>query len=329
MTAERVVGHVEGIELGSVHRRRQNVFDARLHGDTQRGISKLKDADGEYVSDAIVLNGGYHDDDDNWHEIRYTGASPGSQKHPVTKDLLASQSWDYADNAALKRSFERGYPVRILRGAKGDERYSPNDGYRYDGLYRITEARTAISVTPGPGGEPIEICQFILVRCPEQDEQHELTTAERAVADLVAFTDEEKFPQTRTAQIQRMVRDTAAARRIKDLYDGQCQTCGIRLVGANAKPYSQGAHLKPLAAPHKGPDVERNILCLCPNCHVRLDIGAISLDEDWSVIERIPDGASRTTLPRLTLHKNHGLHQAYAAYQREWWNNFHRSRGGA
>ncbi|MFI6145872.1 YDG/SRA domain-containing protein [Streptomyces sp. NPDC051109] len=326
MTVERVVGHIDGIELGSVLPRRRDVFDARLHSDLQRGISKLKDDDGKLVSDAIVLNGGYLDDHDAWHEIRYTGASPDADKDPLTKRLKASQSWDYSDNAALKRSYDRGHPVRILRGFKGDGRYSPSEGYRYDGLYRITEARTAISGAPGLAGEPIEICQFTLERYPESDQ--ELTTVELAAAELPGFTDEEKFPQTRTAKVQRMIRDTAAARRIKDLYGGQCQTCGIRLLGANARPYSQGAHLKPLAEPHRGPDVERNILCLCPNCHARLDIGAISIGEDWSVIERVPHGETRTTLSRLLMKKKHGLHPDYAAYQRDWWDSFERNRAG-
>ncbi|MFD4136171.1 YDG/SRA domain-containing protein [Streptomyces goshikiensis] len=322
MTVERAIGHIDGIALGAFLPRRRDVFDRSLHSDLQRGISKLKDTDGALVSDAIVLNGGYEDDDDDWHEIRYTGASADVEKDPETKQLLVSQSWDYPDNAALKLSYDRKYPIRILRGYKGDKRYSPKDGYRYDGLYRIRAAATAISRTPGPDGEPIEICQFTLERCQESEQG--LTVAEKAIVELVEFGDEEKFPQSRAVQVQRLIRDTAAARRVRDLYDGQCQTCGTRILGANSKPHSQGAHLKPLAEPHKGPDVERNILCLCPNCHLRLDIGAISIGEDWSVIERVPQAGDRTTLPRLLLKKRHGLHQAYAQYQREWWDRFER-----
>lgn len=179
---------------------------------------------------------------------------------------------------------------------------------------------------PGPAGESIEICQFSLERCPESDQ--EFTTVERAAAELAGFSEEEKFPRTRTTEVQRLIRDTAAARRIKDLYDGQCQTCGIRLIGADSRPRSQGAHLKPLAEPHRGPDVERNILCLCPNCHVRLDSGAISIGDDWSVIERVPQGETRTTLPRLFMKKQHGVHSAYATYQREWWDNLSRGWSG-
>lgn len=322
MTVERAIGHIAGIAPGAFLSRRRDVFDRGLHSDLRRGISKLKDADGALVSDAIVLNGGYEDDDDDWHEIRYTGASADAEKDPKTNQLLVSQSWGYPDNAALKLSYDRKYPIRILRGYNGDKRYSPKGGYRYDGLYRISAVATAISRMSGPDGEPIEICQFTLERCQESEQG--LTAAEKAVVELVEFGGEEKFPQSRTVQVQRLIRDTAAARRVRDLYDGQCQTCGMRIVGANSKPHSQGAHLKPLAEPHKGPDVERNILCLCPNCHLRLDIGAISIGEDWSVIERVPQAEVRTTLPRLVLKKRHGLHQAYAQYQREWWDRFER-----
>ncbi|WP_407839016.1 YDG/SRA domain-containing protein [Streptomyces sp. DSM 116496] len=327
MTSERVVGHIVGTGLGSVLRRRRDVFDAHLHSDLQRGISKLKDSDGAYVSDAIVLNGGYLDDDDSWHEILYTGASPAVDRDPQTKQLKADQSWSYADNAALKLSFERGYPIRILRGHEGDARYSPREGYRYDGLYRITQARTGTSVTPGLSGEPIAICQFVLERLPESDQ--EPTALESALGELAGFEEvEERVPETRTLQVQRVIRDTAAARRIKDLYGGQCQVCGIRLVGARAQPYCEGAHLKPLGAPHMGPDVEPNILCLCPNCHVRLDLGAISIGEDWSVIERVPSAGPRTTLPHILLKKGHGLHPAYATYQRDWWDSLKGGRPG-
>jgi predicted restriction endonuclease len=41
--------------------------------------------------------------------------------------------------------------------------------------------------------------------------------------------------------------------------------------------YAEAHHIKPLGAPHNGPDVRANILCVCPNDHVLLDYGAIKL----------------------------------------------------
>lgn len=285
-----------------------------------RGISKFVDADGRTVGDAIVLNGGYEDDEDRWTWIRYTGASPETERDRATSRVLKDQSWRYEDNAALKLSFERKYPVRIIRGPKGDRRYSLRDDYRYDGLYVITAIRTAVSKAPAPDGSEIKVCQFDLERLP--DAQQELTEVEQHVAEMLAFDRAEKFPETRTTRVQRLVRDAAAARRIKDLYDGQCQVCQTRIVGADGRAYSEGAHVKPLGKPHDGPDVERNILCLCPNCHVKLDTGAISIAEDWTIIDRLADStpSTRSMLRKLWVKREHGLHPDYLSYHRDWWN---------
>ncbi|GLX53396.1 hypothetical protein Shyhy01_63460 [Streptomyces hygroscopicus subsp. hygroscopicus] len=331
---ERVIGHIEGVASGAIFRRRTDVRRAHLHGDTQRGISRLKDADGIYVADAIVLNGGYEDDRDDWVRVKYTGASPDKDKAPDGKRLLRSQSWEYRDNAALKLSFERKYPVRIIRGPEGDERYSLPDDYRYDGLYEITEIRTAVSISPAPDGSPIHICQFELERLPQPEQ--ELTDAERGIASVLqqqeliqeeddvavqgepGWSDSEKFPRVRPASIQRIVRDAATVRRVKELYGHECQMCGLRLVGSDERPYSEGAHIKPLGKPHNGPDVERNILCLCPNCHVALDIGAVVIDDDWSIVVRAGLFGDNVRA-KLNRHKRHRVHEEYVRYHREWW----------
>lgn len=130
---------------------------------------------------------------------------------------------------------------------------------------------------------------------------------------------EDRFPRARSMQVRRLIRDTAAAKRIKQLYEGECQMCGIRLVGPEGKPYSEGAHIRPLGRPHHGPDVEPNILCLCPNCHVRLDIGGVVVDpEDWSIIVRTELSGVRL-LPGLTLKDGHRVHEAHLLYHRRYW----------
>ncbi|WP_171114065.1 YDG/SRA domain-containing protein [Streptomyces sp. Z423-1] len=167
MEIERVIGPIEGVAVGDVFHRRLDVMHAKLHQANQKGISWLRDEDGLQVADAIVLNGGYVDDDDHGTWMRYTGASEGKDRDSDTGRLLRSQSWSNVDNAALKRSYERGYPIRVIRGYEGDKRYSPSDGYRYDGLYKITAVRTAISMWPAPDGSDVEICQFDLEQLPE------------------------------------------------------------------------------------------------------------------------------------------------------------------
>ncbi|MDO0914662.1 YDG/SRA domain-containing protein [Streptomyces sp. DT2A-34] len=340
---ERRIGHIEGIAPGAEYHRRIPLQRAKLHGDNQRGISWLADPDdGSDVADAIVLHGGYEDDEDHWTWVRYTGASRDADKYKangVTK-LLASQSWSYQDNAALKRSYERGHPIRIIRGWKGDPRYSPIDCYRYDGLYEITEIRTAISKSPAPDGTPIEICQFDLKRLP--DKLQDPTSVERQISDLLERQEElqpeelepledeleegaeeellreEKFPETRSARVQRLVRDAAVIRNVKALYDGECQVCSLRLLGPDEKPYSEGAHIRPLGKPHRGPDVEPNVLCLCPNCHVRLDIGAIVIEDDWSIVVRA-GALGGNVRPKLKRHRKHKIHLDYIRYHRQRW----------
>ncbi|MDG9720398.1 YDG/SRA domain-containing protein [Streptomyces sp. DH24] len=320
MEIERVGGHVRGVPVGAVFAVRKEVQKAKLHRDNQRGISWVSDEDGLQVGDAIVLHGGYEDDQDEWETIQYTGASPSKDRDPKTKKLLRSQSWTYLDNAALLRSYQRGYHIRVIRGYKGDARYSPSkaDGYRYDGLYRITAARTATSKSPAPDGSEIQICQFDLERLPE--DQQVQTDLERQIIDALdeSAEQQEKFPRSRSVQVRRLVRDTAAVRRIKSLYEGECQLCGLRLEGPDGKPYSEGAHIRPLGKPHHGPDVEPNILCLCPNCHVRLDIGAVVVDHDWSVVMRAGlFGAGLRT--KLLVKKGHRVHPEYLRYHRDYW----------
>jgi putative restriction endonuclease len=80
-----------------------------------------------------------------------------------------------------------------------------------------------------------------------------------------------------------------------------------------AGPYAEGGHLRPVGRPHNGPDTADNVLCLCPNDHVRLDRGTIVLDSSWTVVER----ASGNVLGELTVHRDHALDPAHASYHRE------------
>jgi predicted restriction endonuclease len=74
--------------------------------------------------------------------------------------------------------------------------------------------------------------------------------------------------------VQRLVRNTKMSTKVKDLHSYACKVCGVVIeiaVGA----YAEGAHIRPLGRPHDGPDIESNVLCLCPNDHVRFEFGTI------------------------------------------------------
>ena len=109
--------------------------------------------------------------------------------------------------------------------------------------------------------------------------------------------------------IQRIVRDTSLGRKVKALHDYSCQICGVRLdcVGG---PYAEAAHIKPLGAPHGGPDSLDNLLCLCPNHHVMFDRGALYIDDNF-VVQPLGTALKTTQHHKVSLH--------YIGYHRSIW----------
>lgn len=83
--------------------------------------------------------------------------------------------------------------------------------------------------------------------------------------------------------------------------------CGTRLE-CPAGPYSEAAHIRPLGAPHNGPDTKDNMLCLCPNHHVLFDNGAVSVAADLFIIGN--EGF-------LAVQRDHHINQNHLAYHRE------------
>ena len=88
-------------------------------------------------------------------------------------------------------------------------------------------------------------------------------------------------PPVRTkTETYRIVRDTIRARRLKKLYQHECQLCGTTIQLPGGQRYSEAHHIRPLGGEHLGPDIEENIIVLCPNHHAMLDLGAIGLAAD-------------------------------------------------
>ncbi len=76
----------------------------------------------------------------------------------------------------------------------------------------------------------------------------------------------------------RYVRDTRKSLAVKILHQKRCQVlnCPVPIALPDGSPYVEGHHLKPLG--HRGPDDERNILCLCPYHHVAFDLGKMRIE---------------------------------------------------
>jgi predicted restriction endonuclease len=109
---------------------------------------------------------------------------------------------------------------------------------------------------------------------------------------------------------QRLIRSTLVAQTVKELYQHYCQICGQR-IETKAGPYAEAAHVRPLGMPHNGPDKVENILCLCPNDHVRFDYGVVSVRDDLLVQSHAGDpiGTLRTA-------PEHALDRAFLTYHR-------------
>jgi hypothetical protein len=128
----------------------------------------------------------------------------------------------------------------------------------------------------------------------------------RSLADVARVRRSQPPPAPaprRVAITKRILRDSAATLRVKDLYDCTCQICGTRLETPGGA-YAEGAHVRPVK--DGGPDVEENILCLCPNHHVLFDYGAITITPTLEI--RSCDGES---LGALTCHPDHFISAEY------------------
>ena len=279
---------------------RMELWGAGVHRQTQAGISARQEGGAE----SIVLSGGYEDDEDLGAVIIYTGRGGRSAE---TTQQVADQTLTGA-NLELVRNEQLGLPVRVTR--KVTTGYT--SFYRYAGLFRVVRHWAE----KGKSGH--RVWRFRLELLPEDAAEETSTpkgTASSTNPAVYLFSQpniqeaESSYgpaPRRETTTL-RIVRDTAVTRRVKALYDYRCQVCGTRLEGA-AGPYAEAAHIRPLGAPHHGPDILANVLCLCPNHHVLFDMSAFG----------IADSGQLLGLPgHLNTRKQHLIGTAFLAYHRE------------
>jgi hypothetical protein len=101
---------------------------------------------------------------------------------------------------------------------------------------------------------------------------------ERSIVSPSPSMTEEEEEGPAMKQVIRRVRDGRVTREVKATHNHTCQICGKRFEVMPGVAYSEGHHLKPLGRPHLGPDVPANVVCVCPECHVKLDCLAIQID---------------------------------------------------
>jgi predicted restriction endonuclease len=127
-----------------------------------------------------------------------------------------------------------------------------------------------------------ELENWILKTCRRRNEKNRVNqffTTKQATPIASDYNEPESI-ERHLISTYRVLRDTALARRVKADNDYKCQLCGSRIMLADNNPYAEAHHVKPLGSPHNGPDHLGNIVCLCPNCHVKFDYGAVKIDRD-------------------------------------------------
>lgn len=278
----RQFGALPNVAVGAVFQTRAELAQSGVHKPLVAGISGSQ-AEG---ADSIVMSGGYEDDEDFDEVVVYTGHGGND---PNTGRQVDHQEWNRG-NQALRLNRLNGLPVRVVRGSGLDSPHAPESGFRYDGLYYVEDAWQEV------GKSGFRICRFRLVR-------------DEGVPDL---PDGEERPRRAAATVQRIVRSSSVTQGVKALHRHICQACGKALI-TPAGPYAEAAHIRPLGAPHDGPDVPENILCLCPTCHVLFDNGGFVIEIDL-VIRSVtaPEIGGR----KLRTVRGHQIEEQYLGYHR-------------
>lgn len=271
MSRPIIFGQIDGIEEGHCFVGRKEMMPSSFHRRWGSGI----DGNASSGTSAIVLSGGYEDDQDLGDLIVYTGAGGND---PNTGKQIEDQTWENPGNAGLVRSMNEGLPIRVIRGYTHKSDFSPKSGYMYAGLYSVVDAWEE------KGKSGYKICRFRL--------EYSGVDRKRKAADQIELDYNKREKNRKEGAILRIVRDTKIAHDIKKLYDYTCQVCGFTLKAKNGF-YAEGAHIKPLGIPHDGDDNSDNLLCLCPNHHVMFDKGCFSITDDYELIGDI-SGALRT-----------------------------------
>lgn len=269
-------GPIHGVPLGARFLTRRSLYDARVHRDVRRDI--CSGADNERGAESVLISHSYEDDLDLGQIVYFTGIG----KRDVEGRIAADQTFT-GMNSSLAANASSGQVVRLVRRVAGE--------FEYSGLYAVEDSFHRL------GKSGYRICQYRLRAMEVGDGSGEQIAPRDALRSLTTH--------------YRLVRDAGVPARIKGLYDNSCQICGIRIETV-AGAYSEGAHIVPLGGGAQGPDVDANVLCLCPNHHVMLDHGAIYIADDWTVVDR-----QGTAVGSLTRHPDHGLDIAYARRHRE------------
>lgn len=290
MAGMPVFGHVGSARPGDLFASRAELAQRGQHRPLQAGICATQ----EQGAESIVLSDKYEDDEVHDDFILYTGHGGRSEE---SGQQVADQTLTKA-NKGLARSQVTGLPVRVFRKVTA---LGGGQAFRYEGLFRV------VSRDYRAGRSGFLVFLFRLEPLVAEVAPLPALAQPYAQADLLDQSTVAEPAPRYEATVSRLIRDTRITRQVKALHHNRCQVCGERLA-TPAGFYAEAAHIRPLGAPHHGPDTLGNVLCLCPNHHALFDFGSFSVAPDFTLLG----------LPgQLRLQASHQHDLAHLAYHRQ------------
>lgn len=181
-------GAIPGIPVGTIWKTRMACCHDGVHRQTVAGISYRTEV-GCY---SLALSGGYPDDVDHGESFTYTGSGGRDLKGTAAcpKNLrTAEQTFDQTlerGNLALVKSFETQKPIRVIRGYKLDSPFAPEEGYRYDGCYKVVKYWKATGLSG------FKVYKYALTRCDDDPPPWEYEQEEESGEDDEEESDEDE-----------------------------------------------------------------------------------------------------------------------------------------
>ncbi|KAG0057329.1 hypothetical protein BGZ83_011572 [Gryganskiella cystojenkinii] len=143
-------GPIPGIPVGSRWGLRVYAAESGVHRPLVAGIA----GGSKHGAVSIVLAGGYPEDVDNGMEFLYTGS--GGRELSEGNKRVAEQTSDqqltnfnkalamtchcaFNKHGGTAKDWRQSSPIRVCRSAKLKNKYSPDEGVRYDGIYKIVK----------------------------------------------------------------------------------------------------------------------------------------------------------------------------------------------
>ena len=119
--------------------------------------------------------------------------------------------------------------------------------------------------------------------------------------------------QRKNTLVQQIIRRGKNRLYLQDVYAGECQLSGVKLIMPDGSFSIDCAHIRPLGKPHDGKDEVGNMLSLSPTMHRLFDRGCVRVDPGTLAVNLL-HGNDLPHRPSLLIRGDHIIRPANLAY---------------